>query len=115
MLTGKYGIMLRVKDLERSSSWYCTHLGFTLGPHDFNDFAELHVNGRNVLHLLKSDEASPMAKPNFGLYVNDAEDLHKTLKANGIKVTDMLRRSDHAEFLLIDLDGNTIGITQWFE
>jgi catechol-2,3-dioxygenase len=114
MLTGEYGIMLRVRDLEISSSWYCSHLGFTLGPHDYNDFVELHINGRNVLHLLKSDESYPMLKPNFGLYINDAEGLHKTLKENGIDVTDIIRRSDHSEFLLNDLDGNTVGVSQWF-
>jgi catechol 2,3-dioxygenase-like lactoylglutathione lyase family enzyme len=54
MLTGEYCIMLYVKDLEASSQWYCTHLGFSLGPHDYNDFVELHINGKNVLHLFKS-------------------------------------------------------------
>jgi glyoxylase I family protein len=54
ILTGRYGIMLHVKDLEKASDWYCTILGFTLGPHDFNDFVELHLNNKNVLHLLRS-------------------------------------------------------------
>jgi len=114
MLTGQYGIMLRVKDLEKSCSWYCTHLGFSLGPHNYNDFIELHINGKNVLHLLKSDEPSLMAKPNFALYINDADNLHQSLKEKGAEVTDIVRRSDHASFLLKDLDGNTIGLTEWF-
>jgi catechol-2,3-dioxygenase len=114
MLTGEYGIMLRVKDLEKSSSWYCSHLGFSLGPYNYNDFVELHINGKNVLHLLKSDESSPMVKPNFGLYINDAESLYKSLKEKGVEVTDIIYRSDHAAFLLKDLDGNSIGLTQWF-
>lgn len=113
-LTGQFGIMLRVRDLEQASSWYCSHLGFTLGSHDFHDFAELHINGKNVLHLLKSDGSAPMTEPNFGLYVNDAESFHKSLKESGVNVTDMIRRSDHAEFFVTDLDGNTLGLTQWF-
>ena len=113
-LTGVYGIMVRVKDLEKSSSWYCAHLGFTLGPHDFNDFVELHIKGKNVLHLVRSDEPQPMTKANFALYINDSEGLHKTLKEKGAKVTEITRQSDHAEFSLTDLDGNTIGLTHWF-
>ncbi|CAG7657530.1 VOC family protein [Paenibacillus allorhizosphaerae] len=113
-LTGDYGIMVRVKDLEKSSSWYCSHLGFTLGPHNFNDFVELHINGINVLHLLRSDDLRPMTKANFALYINDSDGLHKNLKEKGVTVTDITRRSDHAEFSLTDLDGNTIGLTHWF-
>lgn len=114
MLTGNYGIMLRVKDLEESASWYCAYLGFSLGPYDYNDFVELHINGKNVLHLLKSEDSAPMVKPNFGLYTNDAERLHLSLKEKGAEVTEIVRRSDHAQFFVQDLDGNTIGIVQWF-
>jgi hypothetical protein len=31
-----------------------------------------------------------------------------------LEVTEIIRRSDHAGFLFKDLDGNTIGLTQWF-
>lgn len=113
MLTGEYGIMLYVKDLAKSSSWYCKYLGFTLGPHDENDFAELHLNGKNVLHLFKSDTAAPMITPYFVLYINDAESLHQTLLENGVHVSDLIRRSDHVEFRIKDLDGNIIGLVQW--
>ncbi|MCR2805846.1 VOC family protein [Paenibacillus soyae] len=113
-LTGSYGIMLYVGDVERSSAWFCSKLGFTLGPHDFNDFAELHLNGRNVLHLLRSNEPSPMTKPNFALYIQDSKDLHQALKEEGVTVSERVVYSDHAEFLVTDPDGDVMSLVHWF-
>jgi hypothetical protein len=55
-----------------------------------------------------------MTNPYFGLNINDAELLQQNLKANNVEVTDIIRRADHIEFLLTDLDGNKVFMTQWF-
>jgi len=115
LLTGRYGIMLYVPDLEQASGWYCRNLGFTFGPHDLNHFVELHINGQHVLHLFQSDDYTPLSQPIISLQTGDIDTAYRTLRDNGVEiVTDIVRRSDHASFIFRDLAGNAISMDQFF-
>lgn len=112
-LTGNHGIMLYSSDLQAAADWYVKHLGATLGPHSYDDFVELHVNERNVLHIFKAEPAPVMSHPFFSLNTHDAEALHQALGAAGIDISALVRRVDHVEFIVSDLNGNRYYLTEW--
>ncbi|WP_199616199.1 VOC family protein [Paenibacillus alkalitolerans] len=113
VINGKFSIQLYVRDLEKAADWYCKHLGFTMGPHDYNDFVELHLNGRHVMHLLKDTNASPLRKPSFHLDTDDIHNAYLSLKEKGVTVSELVERSDHSGFQFTDVEGNMIGISHF--
>jgi len=113
IINGKFGIQLFVRDLNQAAEWYCSHLGFTLGPHNFNDFVELHLNGQHVIHLFKHEEAAPLQRASFNLDTDDILHAYHCLKEKGVTVSELIHFSDHSGFHFSDIEGNVIGITHF--
>lgn len=110
---GVNGIMVYSRDLHKSSEWY-THLGFTIGDHDFDHFVDLLLDGNYVLHLVKRERFTPLAQPAFSFNTPDIEAAFQSLKEDGVEIIgDLHRHSNHAEFRFMDPDGNTMMFVNW--
>lgn len=100
-------IALRVKDLERSKSFY-ENLGMKL-VWDDNDWCYLQTGvGQDGLALLGPDYIE--AGPHFAFHFKDkqeVEKIHEDLKKSGMKVGEIHEHRDGtASFYLKDTEGN---------
>lgn len=108
------GNMHYVKDLEHASQWYCKNLGFTIGDYDFNDFVELTVEGKYVMHLFKTNDINPAGKATFVFDTEDIASAHKLLSERNVDIQPLQQHGDHAGFSFKDCDGNALMVCQYF-
>lgn len=104
---------LFVQDLEKAAYWYCDNLGLTLGPCDFNNFVELHVNGSYFMHLFIGDTSQPLQQPYFYLDTANIELAYYSLLSKGVNVSELIQYSDHSSFVFTDLEGNKVGMSHF--
>ncbi|GIP56702.1 VOC family protein [Paenibacillus sp. FSL W8-0186] len=109
------GAMYYVKDLESACHWYCHTLGFSLGEHDFNDFAELTVDGQYVMHLFKSNGNDRAARATFSFSTNNIESTYNFIQDRGVEVSAINKHIDHSDFTFNDCDGNQLMICQFYK
>jgi len=122
MELGPFSLILAVKDLQASKSFY-EKLGFTGStPDPSNKNWLLMKNGEVEIGIFQGifDKNTLCFNPGgkFGkplAHFTDIRELHRELKANGIEFTeehDLTPKSGPAAFMLIDPDGNPIWVEQ---
>jgi glyoxylase I family protein len=107
------GVMQYVEDLERASQWYCSNLGFAMGDFDFNDFVELKVDDKYVMHLFKTDKPLAAERATFSFDTDDIEEAHRSLSEREVDVGPIQNYGDHKAFSFKDCDGNRLMISQY--
>lgn len=107
------GVMVYVRELRKATEWYCSKLGFELGDHHFNDFAELTIDGGYVMHLFRSEDCAPYSQAAFSLSSEDIEFTHAALKRAGVDVDPIQSYGDHRTFTFRDCEGNAMMVSQF--
>jgi catechol 2,3-dioxygenase-like lactoylglutathione lyase family enzyme len=110
-------VCLKCRDLERSISFYCEHLGFRRGP-AFTDAAGkmtgifLYLNKGVFFELFQGDPGSFTGHLCFE--VGDIRDTVRRLREKGIEVSDpALGRSKALITGLRDPDGNSLELNEF--
>ena len=117
MITGIAHICFIAKDLEASAAFYRDKLGMKetfpfVKPdgHKFGTF--LHAGGRGFIEIFEGNPGERVDNQNYRhlcLEVDDIQETVKTLRARGVKVSDITLGSDGSwQAWLADLDGNPI-------
>jgi predicted lactoylglutathione lyase len=115
------GVFIPVSNLEVSTLWYSTVLGFEITHNDPPEATVLKMNDEKVVFcLVKSVDISPMIfqKNNYDVnnYYNfhtlDIESAHKSLAEKGAEVTSIHQFGSMRGFSLYDPDGNMFGVIQ---
>jgi glyoxylase I family protein len=107
------GVMLYAQDLQRASSWYCENLGLVLADHHFDDFVELALDGRYVMHLFKDRDLSPVTKPVFSFDTENIDEAYRLLASKGVEVYPIETYGDHRSFSFKDCEGNMLMISKY--
>ncbi|WP_164545505.1 GyrI-like domain-containing protein [Paenibacillus albus] len=105
-----------VRDVKLSAEWYRDNLGFEIGPHEYGAFAEMHLAGNYIFHLVPArGQVTPHPSSIFAFASLDIEMTYATLQARGVSVEPIEWYPDYSIFTFRDLDGNAVSINQNFE
>jgi predicted transcriptional regulator YdeE len=110
------GVIHYVRDCKQAAEWYRDMLGFEIGPHEYNSFVEMNMDGKYMFHLTPAQEGMiPHSAPIIQFSSRDIERTYSTLKSKGIEVGSMSWYPDYSSFTICDIDGNAIAISQHFD
>jgi predicted transcriptional regulator YdeE len=110
------GVVLQVHNLKQTAEWYREMLGFEIGPHDYQAYAEMFMDGEYVFHLGQASKQSlPLSVPMFWFHSNDIELAYSELQSKGVRVGEMSWFPDYSSFTFHDLEGNAVSISQKFQ
>ncbi len=114
-------VFIPVSDVEKSAKWYGETFGFRLERQDTTwKYYSLRAYDEGAdfipwFTLYEVREVQPAAHMAFNLYTPDGVDLHQTLKAKGVPVSEMIDTGGMIVFEVFDPDANRIGIVSWQE
>lgn len=119
LLTGIPGVLVPVRDLQKSADWYENVLGLEVFKKS-DETVEFKVSdGDPVLILVESNFESSVRFPNnpftdgsfFIFKTSDADSLHKMLVDHNVKVSEIFLFEDVQKYFFFeDLDGNKLSV-----
>lgn len=111
-------VVLRVRDLEHSKSWYESNLGFSTSYVDSQErLAVLDLGGRTNLTLWELKRGEALSPPGFAnafpiFLADDAVQTRQRLQDSGVKVETLQQSSGVSFFGFFDPDGNRLEVCQ---